>query len=290
MKENVVKSFLRDTYQTSSPIPFIITGQAVVFVLMHILELVAFAEITDDNLFSFFLVQLSLPASWTGLVQQPWAILTHPFIYEGIFEVLFDCLWLYWIGTLFLNLLGKRQFWMVFGGGLLGGALLYLLLGQFGIFQEESYWNSTAFGLAALIGSITVLTPSMEVRLFLFGNVKFKTIALVYLSLDLIFTGLVNAQAILPYVAMVGYGMTFMYQLKKGNDWSAVLKLRKRRKLKVIHNKKTERVTAPGRKHTTDMPNQEEIDRILDKISQSGYDNLTSYDKEVLFRASKQDQ
>ncbi|NGM90667.1 hypothetical protein G5B35_25535, partial [Parapusillimonas sp. SGNA-6] len=72
MKENVVKSFLRDTYQTSSPIPFIITGQAVVFVLMHILELVAFAEITDDNLFSFFLVQLSLPASWTGLVQQPW--------------------------------------------------------------------------------------------------------------------------------------------------------------------------------------------------------------------------
>ncbi len=289
MKENVVKSFLRDTYQTSSPIPFIITGQAVIFVLMHIFELVAFAEITDNDLFSFFFTRLSLPASLIALVRQPWAIFTHPFIYHGIFDVLFDCLWLYWIGTLFLNLLSNRQFWMTFGGGLLGGALLYILIGQFAVFQQENYWNTTAFGLAALIGSMVVLAPSMEVRLFLFGNVKFKTIALVYLGLDLIFTGLTNVQAILPYVAMIGYGMAFMYQLKKGNDWSAFVKLGRRRKLKVIH-KKVEVATSSRRKYPSDMPNQDEIDRILDKISQSGYDSLTSHDKEVLFRASKQDQ
>jgi hypothetical protein len=32
---------------------------------------------------------------------------------------------------------------------------------------------------------------------------------------------------------------------------------------------------------------QEEIDRILDKISQSGYQNLTEREKKVLFEASK---
>ena len=32
---------------------------------------------------------------------------------------------------------------------------------------------------------------------------------------------------------------------------------------------------------------QEDIDRILDKISQSGYQNLTAKEKEILFKASK---
>ena len=33
-------------------------------------------------------------------------------------------------------------------------------------------------------------------------------------------------------------------------------------------------------------PRQEEIDLILDKISQSGYDSLNKQEKEILFRAS----
>jgi len=35
------------------------------------------------------------------------------------------------------------------------------------------------------------------------------------------------------------------------------------------------------------MPRQEEVDRILDKISTTGYDNLSKQEKEILFRASK---
>lgn len=36
-----------------------------------------------------------------------------------------------------------------------------------------------------------------------------------------------------------------------------------------------------------DYVTQEEIDRILDKISQSGYQNLTEREKKILFEASK---
>lgn len=288
MKENVVKSFLRDTYRTSSPIPFIITGQAVVFVLIHILELISFAEITEKNLFSFFFGQLSLPTSFISFIQQPWAIVTHPFIYSGIFDILFDCLWLYWIGNMFLNFLNRRQFWLVFGGGLLGGAVIYLLIGQLGVLSQGVYWNTTAFGLAALISGIGMLIPSMEVRLFIFGNVKFRTIAIVYLALELIFTGLNNTQAVVPYIAMILFGVVFMQQLKKGNDWSTAIKLGRRRKLQVVHKK--DEPIAFRRKHPQDLPNQEEIDQILDKISQNGYDSLNSREKEILFRASKQDQ
>jgi hypothetical protein len=34
-------------------------------------------------------------------------------------------------------------------------------------------------------------------------------------------------------------------------------------------------------------PNQNEIDAILDKISQSGYDSLSKNEKDVLFKASE---
>src|SRR5690606_14017323 len=139
--------------------------------------------------------------------------------YHGIFDILFDCLWLYWIGNMFLNFLNRRQFWLVFAGGLLGGALLYLLMGQLNLLNHGVYWNTTAFGLAALISSISVLVPSLEVRLFIFGRVKFRTVAFVYLALELIFTGIRNEQAILPYIAMIAFGIIFMWQLKNGKDW-----------------------------------------------------------------------
>ena len=34
-------------------------------------------------------------------------------------------------------------------------------------------------------------------------------------------------------------------------------------------------------------PNQDEVDAILDKISQSGYDSLSKTEKEILFKASE---
>lgn len=292
MKENVFKSFVRDTYRTSSPIPFIITGQAIVFVLLHLVELLSFSEITDKDLFSSLNNQLSLPSSLQTFVMQPWAFFTHPFIYHSIFNILFDCLWLYWIGNMFLSFLNQRQFWMIFGGGLFGGALLYLLIGQVAVLEYGKYWSTTAFGIAALISSTTLLLPTMEVRLFLFGNVKLRTIAIVYLSLELIFISFSNPQAGIPFILTVVYGLIFTHQLKSGKDWSKILNfgmLKKSKKLKIVHKKEREsRPTYSSTAH--ELPSQEEIDQILDKISQSGYDNLTSREKEVLFKASKQDQ
>src|SRR5690606_28987354 len=216
MKENVVKSFLRDTYQTSSPIPFIITGQVVVFVLIHIFELISFAEITDSNLFSFFFERLSLPGSFVSFIRQPWSIITHPFIYQGIFDILFDCLWLYWIGNMFLNFLNTRQCWLVFGGGLLGGAVIDMLIGQLNILCQGVYLYADGYAPAALISSISILIPTLEGRLFVFGNVKFRPMALVYLALVLIFTGLHKEQAIVPYIALILFGIVGMHRLKKG--------------------------------------------------------------------------
>jgi hypothetical protein len=64
----------------------------------------------------------------------------------------------------------------------------------------------------------------------------------------------------------------------------------KRPTIKVSHRqskKETTTATTPGKKNPNQVVNQAEIDRILDKISDRGYDSLTKEEKEKLFNASK---
>jgi len=288
MKENVLKSFIRDTYKTSSLIPYFITGQALMFVIIHILELVSISDITNSELYIQSISTLSLPKNWTAFLFQPWSLITHPFVYEGIFNLVFDCLWLYWMGNMFLTFLNNRQFSTLFIGSLLLGGIFYLGLGSLNLIPTSAaYFHTTRFGLAALISSMTILIPNLEVRLFLFGNVKLKIIAIVYLSLEFGFLVIQDKIAAIVYAITALVGVIFMHQLQKGKDLSKLFE-RKKTKLKVLKND-IGNSKSTYKRHKSDLPNQEIIDEILDKISLKGYESLTSQEKDILFKASKED-
>ena len=136
-------------------------------------------------------------------------------------------------------------------------------------------------GLAAIVASLLVLTPKMEIRLFLFGIVKFRTIAIIFLALQLLFYVFANRAAAAAFPLAILWGMTFMYQLQAGRDLSKLFEYQPKKKLRVLHSVK---------KTPTYKPNQEVIDEILDKISQNGYESLSSREKEILFRVSREEQ
>ena len=52
---------------------------------------------------------LSLPASFVCLLYQPWSLITYMFIQSCIFRLLFNMLWLYWFGRLFLNFYSSKH-------------------------------------------------------------------------------------------------------------------------------------------------------------------------------------
>ena len=45
---------------------------------------------------------LALPASFTRFILQPWSLFTYMFMHAGFMHILFNMLWLYWFGQLFL--------------------------------------------------------------------------------------------------------------------------------------------------------------------------------------------
>ncbi len=292
MKENVLKSFVRDTYKNTSAIPYIITGQAFMFILIHVFELLTFDEVISIDLFRLSYEYLSLPPSISSFLQQPWSLVTHPFLYKSIFNILFDCLWLYWVGNIFLNFLNNRQLLTVFLGALLIGGLFYSSISSLPYLSNHAkHWSTTTFGLSALISSVAIMAPRLQIRMFLLGDISLKTIAIVYLAIQLILLIINNPAAAITYTFTAAFGATFIWQLQKGNDWSRLLKKKQRIKhLKVVQGKNNLYETTSKRKHPTDLPNQDLIDQILDKISVSGYESLNSQEKEVLFKASKQDQ
>jgi len=88
-------------------------------------------------------------------------------------------------------------------------------------------------------------------------------------------------------------GYVFMLQYKKGNDLSDginvvlgwltnLFKSSPKSNLKTVHR----RVVPDDEYNSNKVATQEQIDAILDKISKSGYESLSSKEKEFLFKVS----
>ena len=287
-KDNGLKTFLRTTYQTGSPIPYILSIQISLFILIHIADLLVELEVVQFPLYDWSIQHLGLPNNILGFLQQPWSLITYPFLYTGLFNIVFDCLWLYWMGNTFLNFLSKKQFLSVYLSAFILSGIGYIFLGEIELLNKgpQSLLFSSSMGIAALVASLLLLTPKMELRLFLFGTVKFQTIAIVYFALQIGFYFFANRPAVIAYLLAIAWGLLFTQQLKKGNDFSRLFKFRRKQKLRIV---KTTNKTPAYRSYKADLPNQEVIDEILDKISQSGYESLSSQEKEVLFRASSEE-
>lgn len=279
-----LKDFWRQTYKTGSPVPLVISIQACLFVLIYFLDLLFELKIISHSLLDPLVRELSLPSSFSSFFEQPWSLLTSNFVYVKLWTILFESLWLYWVGQIFFTFLNKRQFLFIYITSWLFGGILYVGFGSLLPMSSDLQLMGGSLPLAAVLAAIVTLVPKYELRLLLIGNIKLKLIAIISFGLEFLALTLTNRPAAISYFAVILFGMGFTYALKSGMDWSTIFqkKQNKPTKMKVVVGNNIH----TNRKHRYDLPNQAEIDAILDKISVSGYDSLTNPEKETLFRAS----
>ncbi|GAA4320481.1 rhomboid family intramembrane serine protease [Mucilaginibacter gynuensis] len=216
-----------------------------------------------------------------------WTPVSFMFMHVGILAIIFNMLWLYWIGTVFEDFLGyKRIVGLYIMGGLAGAALYSACYYLVPLITHTAFLSNAAIpgGIAALLAIIVgtaTLAPNFEIKLILFGNVKLKWLVVVYIVADLINYNSANAGEKIAHLGGAILGFAYIKSLQNGTDWLGAISnlFKPRPKLKVVSRN--------FEKNTTSYPPQEEIDRILDKILQSGYDSLNKQEKEVLSRASK---
>lgn len=256
--------------------------------------------------------QLMLPASLSRLLLQPWSIFSYMFLHEGFFHILFNMLFLYWFGLLIHQYLGSRKLANLYILGGLTGAVFYLLIYNIAPYFSHSVDSSLMLGASAGVFAIVVgaatLSPNTTFFLLLLGPVKIKYIAIFYVILSFANSAGENAGGELAHLGGALMGFLYITQLQRGIDlgtpvqkvgmfFEALLQ-KSPPKVKVTYKRtppKSKGFPSSSKSATKDeddaklaaQTSQEEIDRILDKIAEKGYEALSKEEKRKLFEFSK---
>lgn len=281
MNRSIFSELYSKVFQSGSPLYLFIGVNVLVFLAINLLAVGEFLTGGSGSAANWLEQQLAMPAYFELLPYKFWTIITYMFTQRGFFHLLFNMLWLYWLGLIFLDFLNKRQFIFTYlAGGVMGGLLYLLAYNLIPVFSgtvESSVLLGSSASVMAVVFATATLVPDFSIRLLFFGGVKLKYLALAYFILDIIGIGS-NPGGSIAHIGGALLGFFYIQQLRSGRDFSNIFK--RKSKLKVVKNKSTP--SAPA-----NLPNQETIDKILDKISHSGYDSLTKTEKEQLFKASK---
>ncbi|MFW5915989.1 MAG: rhomboid family intramembrane serine protease, partial [Bacteroidota bacterium] len=286
---------IRETFKRGSNVIKLIYINAAVFLAIKIIQVLAFLFGFND-ISSITVHWLSVPAELGTLVTRPWTLLTYMFLHESFFHILFNLLWLYVFGRIFLMYLNEKKLLSVYLVGGLAGAALYIL--SFNIFPAFRDVVTLSFALGAsasvmaIVIAISVYVPDFSINLLLLGPVKLKYIALFTIILDVLSIPSSNSGGHIAHLGGALFGYLYISQYRKGkiitkgfdrfmDELFSLFKPKP--KFKVTHKQHRPKTDIEYNKEKAKR--QERINKILEKISKKGYESLTKEEKEILFKA-----
>lgn len=283
MNQASVISELQYRFSNGNILTRLILVNAAVFLVLALFHLITFL-VGANGLYLAVLSKLQITASLKTLVYQPWSVLTYMFVHTGLLHILFNMLWLYWFGEIWMLYRGQRSILPLYLTGGLAGALLYIaaynLIPVFAAQVYSSYMMGASAGVFAIVFAAATIHPNHEINLLIFGPVKIKYVAFISLLLDVVSIPYGNAGGYLAHAGGATLGFAYVKLLQSGTD---VFSLRSYRpKMKVSRNENFR----PSKFDQHSSEEQAKLDSILDKINRSGYDSLKKEEKDFLFKYS----
>jgi len=264
----------------------IIIINIIVFVSISFIQVI----LTISGLSSFFTLlinKLMLPASLGTFILQPWSIISYFFLHMNFMHILWNMLFLYWFGKIINDNIGNNALISLYVlGGVIGG-LFYMAIYNIVPYYSERVSDSLMLGASAGVFSVVVgsatLMPNYSFYLLLIGPVRIKYIALFYVLLSFFDVAGSNAGGEIAHLGGAFIGYIFIRQLQNGvNIGEGVIKI-----INLFSDRKRRKKSTNDVNKGSIETSQDEVDKILDKISESGYSSLTEKEKERLFNASK---
>ena len=242
---------------------------------------------------------LAIPSELNTLLIRFWTLFTYMFVHVGFLHILFNMLWLYWFGKIFLSYFNDRTLGSLYVIGGFAGALLYILT-----FNTIPYYldlgHNVMIGASASVMAVVMAAafyrPDTSLNLLFFGRVKIIYIALIVFFID--FLSLGSGENPGGHVAHIGgaiVGYIFAMRYKKGKDITlpisrfldGIANLFKKREHKGAHKVVYKRAETDYDYNYRKTEKSKQIDLILDKLKQSGYNSLSSEEKRQLFDAGE---
>lgn len=262
-------------------------GLAIIYFLINAFSQQAIAQV------NYWLLLSSSPSD---LIFKPWTLLTYAFFHGGIMHLIFNLLVLNFAARLFLTFFTQKQFLGLYLLAAIFSGLVFVL--TYFLFAGAGVLIGASGAIMAVMIASATYAPLYQLRLLLIGNVKLWHIAAVFLILDLIQLPTNNMGGHIAHLGGAFFGFLYIKLLQNGTDLSLIItniinffanifKPKKGTPFKKVHRNPTQPKEKTVSKIVVKDKTQQQIDEILDKISQSGYDSLTKDEKEFLFKAGK---
>ena len=120
IREDIKRIFTNGTTLTR-----LILINTALFLLLTIAGITGFL-LNSPDISSKVLNLFSVPSALKSLLLRPWTIITYMFTHKDIWHILFNMLWLYWFGKIFIDYLGQRKLVSVYILGGIFGAVVYV--------------------------------------------------------------------------------------------------------------------------------------------------------------------
>jgi len=301
---NPFAKFLR----SRSALLYLIGANVAVWLVLFVVQLIGFlfnAESLPSSTSGYtpwvdvVVTWLAVPASLDVLASKPYTIFTYMFLHVELMHILFNMLWIYWFGQIFLEFLSDSQMVTTYILGGLAGAFIFIVAYNLFPVFGQSLHVAIALGASASVLAIVVCVsayvPNYTIHLIFLGPIKIKYIAIVSVILDIAMIRSGNAGGHFAHLGGAMWGLSYAIMLKKGIDPARLFSLKW---LSWLQSGSYSRHMSSKKVHITSRPvnddvynqqrakKQKQIDIILEKISRSGYSSLSKEEKEFLFKAS----
>ncbi len=303
-------------YQQPSALRTIITINVVVWVGMQFLQL------WRPGLM-FVQAHFALHPVFPDILLEPWQLVTYSFMHTGLFHIGINMLLLFWVGREFERMHGSEQFWKVYLMTAVGGALICLLLSPVapGIAGGmEGGRSIPVLGASAsvlgVLTTVAIMYPYKQIRLLFFGIVPLLWVVVGFLVIDALMalrpggntavaahwggalTGFLYARyqqgtlSALPGVGSLFSGNLFGGGRSRRSSPGLLARMKGWFQQSDAADPQddaspTQRPASSDGAPSRSSDRTREVDRILDKISEKGYESLSEEEKRILYEASE---
>ena len=288
MANFIIEDFKNAWSKDDNGLVKIILINVIVFVVLSILEV--FITLSGGGtIFKTFVNKLMLPAAFTTFILQPWSLISYFFLHLSFSHILWNMLFLYWFGKIIHDNIGNNAVISLYVlGGIIGGLsymALFNIIPFYGDRVSDSLMLGASAGVFSIVAGSATLLPNYTFYLLFLGPVRIKYIALFYILLSFLDVTGSNAGGEIAHLGGALIGYLFIRQLQNGvNMGEGIIKI-----INIFNKKSSSKIKQDPPMNDEVKPDisQDEIDKILDKISESGYSSLSKKEKEKLFNASK---
>lgn len=264
-----------------------------VFVLLHAVTLVLWLLGIDS---AKALTWVEVPSPWGELLTKPWTVITYCFSHYDLLHLLFNMLWLYWLGRIFLEYFTAKHLSGLYILGGIGGAVLYALAYNClpALAGERAYLLGASASVIAIVVAVAAYVPNYKIGILFLGDISLKWIAVAMVLMALLGIGASNTGGDIAHLGGALVGLWFAYAFKRGHDITSWINATLDTLASVVRRKPSQVGGPVGgtayrnkRQASSDEPTEADLDRVLDKIRRSGYSSLTDDERDTLFRASR---